>query len=222
MTNKIRRTIFNTSIDNLSCAADLSNEDHLTASFLHYLTLPKNPKKRLHLLSKKEQKSLWEYTEEIITIKATQYPKHPFAILLNDGDIAGQTVGHVHIHIVGFKENKIFNLEEKLNTLLKEVDKAPLTYIDRIEIKCLISELGNNIPATIEKYLNEDYGFSFLSKNTFLDPKKEQTFTFQIFEKDKPRSYGLTNLTRVMNGLRKKPTTWPPENKNAIFDLIST
>lgn len=217
---RIKRLIFDKSADNFVGAAELSNEPDFTASKIHCLIIPFKERRRLEHLSNIELKSVWEYAEKITSEKTEANPNNSFAILLNDGYNAGQTIGHLHIHIIGFEENFEFNLEECLNDLLKKYNKSPLTYIDRIKINCKISELGERVIEATKKYQGDDYGISLLSENSFFNASETQDFILQIFYKDNPRSYGLTNLTRVMNGYRDKPTDWPSENKGAIYDLI--
>jgi len=222
MVNKIPRTIFDISKDDVACVADLSHEPEHTASELHYLMMSKKEVKRLHNLDSAEQVSIWRYAEELALKAVNAKGINNIAILLNEGYASGQTVGHLHVHIVGFKDTESYNLEKRLNDLLKKFNKQPLTYIDRLTINCRISELGELIPQYISQYLNEDYGFSLLSEMLFNNPLEPQNFVLQIFSKEYPRSYGLTNLTRVMNGFREEPIDWPSKNKDAVFDFIKT
>jgi len=217
---KFPRPIFSTSKDGATCASDLSNEDDIKASALHYLVIPKKEVVRLHDLNTQEQVSIWKYMEEL-AVKATQVRGiNNIIISLNDGFLACQGVGHLHIHIVGFEEKESFNLEEKLDTLLQNFNKEPLNYIDRIIIHCRISELGEKIPQAIKNYLNEGSGFSLFSERLFNDPSEPQDFVLQVFSKEHPRIYSITHLIRVMNGLKQEPIDWTGSNKEAVFDLI--
>jgi bis(5'-adenosyl)-triphosphatase len=66
----------------------------------HVLVLPKRITSRFHDLSKEEVRDLWLSAQEIGKVIEREYAAESLTLTIQDGTSAGQTVPHVHIHII--------------------------------------------------------------------------------------------------------------------------
>ena len=67
----------------------------------HYLAIPKNHYKLLSEASEKDLLIVGEILKTIPTLKDLLGLENGYRLVINQGDDAGQTVHHLHIHIIG-------------------------------------------------------------------------------------------------------------------------
>ncbi len=66
----------------------------------HALVLPKQHAASLYELSSEQQAAMWELVAEVRQRLQDELHPDAFNIGLNDGVAAGQTIVHVHIHVI--------------------------------------------------------------------------------------------------------------------------
>lgn len=71
----------------------------------HYLAIPKNHFKYLSEMQEKDIENLGKIFKKISELSIENLDlKGGYRLVINQGDYAGQTVPHLHIHILGGKE----------------------------------------------------------------------------------------------------------------------
>lgn len=66
----------------------------------HTLIVPRRHVTSLFELSAEEQAELWQLTAQVRSALVEQLHPDGFTIGVNDGEAAGQTVPHAHIHVI--------------------------------------------------------------------------------------------------------------------------
>ena len=66
----------------------------------HTLVIPKEHVRSVFQLDTNESAHLWDFVVKIRQLLANRFKPDGFSIGINDGDAAGQTVSHAHIHII--------------------------------------------------------------------------------------------------------------------------
>ncbi|MFO7893046.1 MAG: HIT family protein [Longimicrobiales bacterium] len=66
----------------------------------HTLVVPTRHVAGLYDLPAEEQAALWELAGEVRAALVASHDPDGFNIGINDGEAAGQTVGHAHIHVI--------------------------------------------------------------------------------------------------------------------------
>ncbi len=66
----------------------------------HCLVIPRKHVPGFFDLSYKYQSELWRLVSEVREILSERYEPDGFNVGLNDGDVAGQTVMHSHVHVI--------------------------------------------------------------------------------------------------------------------------
>ena len=66
----------------------------------HTLIVPKRHVRSLFELSESEQADLWKLVAQVRGDLATDNPNRDFTVVVNDGEAAGQTVDHAHVHVI--------------------------------------------------------------------------------------------------------------------------
>jgi len=74
--------------------------DRFPVSQGHTLVIPKRAVGRLADLSRAEQEALWDLVTEVTAALQEKHAPDGFNIGLNDGEAAGQTVPHLHLHVI--------------------------------------------------------------------------------------------------------------------------
>jgi diadenosine tetraphosphate (Ap4A) HIT family hydrolase len=74
--------------------------DKFPVSAGHVLVIPKRHVRDYFELDIKELASLWEMVTQVKTIIDSKYKPQGYNIGFNVGESAGQTVNHVHIHVI--------------------------------------------------------------------------------------------------------------------------
>lgn len=74
--------------------------DGYPVSLGHTLVVPRQHVRTLFDLPRPDQLSLWALVERVRTMLVEEHQPDGFNIGLNDGLAAGQTVPHVHIHVI--------------------------------------------------------------------------------------------------------------------------
>lgn len=67
----------------------------------HYLAIPKNHYKFLDEMAPNDKNVLAEMLSTIPQLKSKLGLNNGYRLIINQGDDAGQTVPHLHIHIIG-------------------------------------------------------------------------------------------------------------------------
>ncbi|MBN2677165.1 MAG: HIT family protein [Anaerolineaceae bacterium] len=93
------------------CTVDISNQlfsnnlaisiaDGFPVSHGHCLIIPKRHFSSLFEATEEERSALWSLVEQTQQYLISEYAPNGFNIGVNDGEAAGQTVMHLHIHII--------------------------------------------------------------------------------------------------------------------------
>ena len=99
----------------------------------HLLISPINVKERLSELTDEERKDLFKTVR--LTVKALKERHNNFTISIQDGEYAGQSVKHVHVHVVPIKD-AVFDKERTQRTeedMKKEADDLRPLFIKAME-----------------------------------------------------------------------------------------
>ena len=75
-------------------------DDAFPAAPGHMLIVSRRHAARLHDLTPEEQRALWELVPVVCALVMERHAPAAFNIGLNDGPAAGQTVPHVHVHVL--------------------------------------------------------------------------------------------------------------------------
>lgn len=84
----------------MTTALALAMTDGYPVSTGHCLIVPRNHVTSLFELSPNEQAELWALVSKVRDHLLEEFHPDAFNIGLNDGAAAGQTIGHVHIHVI--------------------------------------------------------------------------------------------------------------------------
>ncbi|HNS28909.1 MAG TPA: bifunctional class I SAM-dependent methyltransferase/HIT family protein [Tenuifilaceae bacterium] len=106
--NQIKKGRTNCPFCNLNPKVELISETATAVAFLdgfpvnkgHTLVIPKRHTASYFDLSIHEQRALWLLVNRCKTIIEKRYNPHGFNVGINDGEAAGQSVFHVHIHLI--------------------------------------------------------------------------------------------------------------------------
>lgn len=71
---------------------------------IHYLAIPKNHYKLLNEMEKSDKKIISNILSTIAELSCELGLNNGYRLIINQGDDAGQTVPHLHIHILGGEE----------------------------------------------------------------------------------------------------------------------
>jgi diadenosine tetraphosphate (Ap4A) HIT family hydrolase len=66
----------------------------------HTLVVPRQHVTSIFDLAEADQTQLWELVSRVRSILTTRFSPDAFNIGINDGEAAGQTVPHAHVHII--------------------------------------------------------------------------------------------------------------------------
>ena len=66
----------------------------------HALITPKSHVASLYELTSDHQQEIWALVRQAREVVSGQFDPDGFNIGLNDGEAAGQTVGHAHVHVI--------------------------------------------------------------------------------------------------------------------------
>ncbi|HBL18303.1 MAG TPA: HIT family protein [Elusimicrobia bacterium] len=75
-------------------------EDKYPISRGHTLIIPRRHVSRVAALKSIERAALWGLIPKVLQVLSKRYSPNGFNIGLNDGIAAGQTVPHLHLHII--------------------------------------------------------------------------------------------------------------------------
>ncbi|EGC28284.1 hypothetical protein DICPUDRAFT_160396 [Dictyostelium purpureum] len=93
----------------------------------HVLVCPKRVVPRFKDLTKDEITDLWVSAQKISSIIETHFKGDSLTYAIQDGKSAGQTVEHVHIHIIP-RRPKDFEENDQIYTEIEKADRKPRTY----------------------------------------------------------------------------------------------
>ncbi|KAM3147704.1 hypothetical protein pb186bvf_000032 [Paramecium bursaria] len=79
----------------------------------HVLVCSRRPVKRLHELTEIETVEFWITVQEVAKV-LTEQTKMNCDITIQDGKEAGQTVEHLHCHIIPIGKQKVINLDKTI------------------------------------------------------------------------------------------------------------
>ncbi len=102
------RTLFQKIIDR-EIPADILYEDDLSLAFrdirpqapVHILVIPKQPLPQIELMTAEDKPLLGHVMWVATQIAAEQGLHNGYRLVINNGDDGGQTVYHLHVHILG-------------------------------------------------------------------------------------------------------------------------
>ena len=97
--------------------------DGYPVSLGHTLVVPREHVRTLFELPRADQLSLWALVERVRAMLVEKHDPAGFNIGLNDGLAAGQTVPHVHIHVIPRYEGDVPDPRGGIRWVLP--DKAP-------------------------------------------------------------------------------------------------
>lgn len=66
----------------------------------HTLIIPRRHVKSVFELSRSDRKALWTFVHDVQNKLAKMHSPAAFTVGLNDGEQAGQTVDHAHVHLI--------------------------------------------------------------------------------------------------------------------------
>ena len=220
--DKIKVPFQEASADKKAWAARL-DEDYVAAP-VHELIIPAREVTRINELELHEEQSMWQLAMDRARNILQEDGIKAVTFLLNDGDSAGQTVGHVHIHVLGLSDdNVIESLPEEFERLMAEHTQGdvPVPIAESAVHSTVDNIAGVTRAARKEGCQGEtDCGFSVfthpqLTKDNIDDGVQ---LTVQTWSPDEPRQYGLTNLIRVLNGYTDRPYEWHERHKHRQFE----
>jgi diadenosine tetraphosphate (Ap4A) HIT family hydrolase len=218
LTMTISRKCDAISADGLAWAS-IFTESQFIAAPLHEIIISSTPTARLDQLSIEEERACWSLAWDRANNALNAKDIKAVGFIVNDGITAGQTVGHIHIHLVGFhadRANAQLNNElEKLTTRFVENPAKPFLQITmdfNPEKTAELRHLRQQVTA-------ENKGFSIFTNTPqqVFSPSNDVELTIQAWSADAPRKFGFTNLLRVWHGYRAEPYIWPEQNKTLIF-----
>ena len=91
----------------------------------HVLVAPKKVVSRLSELSPEEIADLFVAAEFVGKIVAAEHPESDaLTVTVQDGKSAGQTVPHVHVHVMPRNPNDIFNSKNKNDDIYEAINSA--------------------------------------------------------------------------------------------------
>ena len=87
---------------------ELISENDTACAFLdcypvskgHSLIVPTRHVASIYELASDQQKAIWKLVGQVREVLSVQFDPDGFNIGLNDGEAAGQTVGHAHVHVI--------------------------------------------------------------------------------------------------------------------------
>lgn len=202
-------------------ASSLVGEAGMQAAPLHELVISQAPVKRLNDLTAEQEAACWN----LALIRARAALKQPginaVGFLVNDGLHAGQTVGHVHLHVIGFHHDKSeMMIGEELGTLSQKFLGKAMAYPLACERALIAPDNLLSIRDIRQNFASvPNAGFSIYTESPLKSAHIHEPFPFMIecWSPQAPRAYGLTNLIRVLNGYRDAPYHWPAINLERTF-----
>lgn len=195
-------------------------EPGLIAAPVHYMVMPLRTVARIDDLSEHEERECWDLAFSCAESGLKKEGISSMGIFINDGQLAGQTVGHMHIHVFGLRSDaQNMNFDIELKTLSRKFRDYTLPVAEAFfqdqrsyaiqKMRAFRRNVLDHIP---------DCGFSIRTTNPFKS-SKHISFTVEIWDGSHVRAHGQTNLLRVLNGLRDKPYHWPAANLDRGFSM---
>lgn len=220
--DKIKVPFQKASADKKAWAARLEKGN--IAAPVHELIIPAREVARIDEMELHEEQSMWQLAMDRARDILQENAITAVAFLLNDGDPAGQTVGHVHIHVLGLSDdNVIENLPEEFERLMTEhiQGDVPVPIAEHgtrstIETLAVVSRAARKEGCQGQT----DCGFSVFTNPQITKDNIDEgvQLTVQTWSPDEPRKYGLTNLMRVLNGYTDRPYEWHERHKHRQFE----
>lgn len=84
----------------LSNTGAIAFDDAYPVSPGHMLITPRRHASRLAQLDGAEQTAIWQLVRPAVDLITNLHRPDGFNIGINDGTVAGQTIGHVHLHVI--------------------------------------------------------------------------------------------------------------------------
>ncbi|CAJ1960661.1 unnamed protein product [Sphenostylis stenocarpa] len=103
-------------------ASDIFSESAYRASFLHVLICPKREVKRFVDLTADETSDLWLTAQKVGRQLESYHKASSLTLAIQDGPHAGQTVPHVHIHLIPRKSGD-FEKNDEIYDAMDEKEK---------------------------------------------------------------------------------------------------
>lgn len=205
----------------LAWAGRIKNPDAVAAP-IHELIVPTRQVPRLNDLTYDEEVEIWQTVKERVNKVLEEDNVSAAVILVNDGPPAGQTVGHVHFHVLGInKQEVIDDLEGRFDALTNqyaEVAVAPTA--EQIVKTNDPEELAKSIRGFRSNNTGDDLnrtGFSIYTTSQLTKEADDISLNIQAWSQESSRPFGLTNLIRVLNDYRERPYAWPAAHLKQHF-----
>ena len=84
----------------LQTDSTIAFRDAYPLSLGHTLVIPRRHVVSLFDLSAEEQQQIWVEVSRVRSLLTTEFNSDGFNVGLNDGEAAGQTVKHAHVHVI--------------------------------------------------------------------------------------------------------------------------
>lgn len=194
------------------------------AAPIHEMVMPVRSVSRVDQMTFAEEVSCWETAYTRATLAFRKDGIKGVAVIVNDGVPAGQTVGHVHFHVLGLSDQDLIDrLHLRFNELTNKYSPSPVNPIDSVHIDRF--EGGDRLTETLRVARRDvrgdtrlkDIGYSLFSICTNTPQSTAPSLVMEAWLEEQRRPFGLTNLTRVLNGLRDRPYSWPVAHLNQYF-----
>jgi|SwirhisoilCB3_FD_contig_71_2909481_length_609_multi_15_in_0_out_0_1 bis(5'-adenosyl)-triphosphatase len=108
----------------------------------HCLVMPVRRVVRVKDLKVEELSDMWVTAQKIIRIMERKYSSTAFTLAIQDGKDAGQTIPHVHIHILPRHTNDIPNNDE-IYTMLEETTPTKKIVLDVTRVPRTADEMAS-------------------------------------------------------------------------------
>lgn len=111
----------------------------------HVMILPKDQLKSLNDLSEEQLSSFFSFARKVTTFIIKEFKATDFDWTIQDGESAGQTIPHLHLHIIPRTEGDFPNPGDWYpvlkQSLEKNIDSGDREKISGVEIERIVSHL---------------------------------------------------------------------------------
>ena len=201
-------------------------QEFAIAAPVHEMVMPFLAVPRLDELGFTEEADCWDLVKARTELILQEPDIEAVGILVNDGVPAGQTVGHVHIHVIGLKDPALIaSLGEhfdKLTDIYAEAGGVEPISFTNVELNpdAMTAAMRSERQIGRMNANGADVGHSIFTNKQIKRPNDLVSMTVQTWSEQKVRPYGLTNLVRVLNGFRDRPYNWPAAHLNETFEPV--
>tara|TARA_Y100001001_G_C7999659_1_gene305806 strand:- start:1251 stop:1961 length:711 start_codon:yes stop_codon:yes gene_type:complete len=180
----------------------------LRAADIHEMIVSDRAVEKLDDLTAEEEADFWALTMERLNLIVSQPDVVSAGFFINDGKHARQTASHVHVHVLGFKDETVKNFARFFTKLKRKfADAAHNTPLHERSVKLKRDNFEQL--RMIRDSLRANYGadsFSIFVKMPLKSMKKQEIeIVIQAWSQERPSQFSLTNMVRCCLGMRKTP-----------------